>query len=102
MLADKPISFVDNADKKWPFSYLLQVRFADAACPPPPLPLSHRLMLAADQWLSGELLALDETTVRFRPWSGKELKIARKDLFAIAQPEAWQVLSRQSFEKEPP
>jgi hypothetical protein len=100
--ADKgQIDFKDNAGKNWPLDQIQQVRFAESTSPPPRMPLTHRLMLSGEHWLSGELLAMDETMVHFRAWTGKELKIPRKSLFAIAQPGDWQVLSRESFEKEP-
>ena len=95
------ILFANDAGKTWTLDQLQQIRFAKTPCPPPRVPLSHRLLLSSDQWLSGELLAIDGDFVHFRTWMGKDLKVPRKKLFAIAQPADWRLLLRESFENEP-
>jgi len=96
-----PIRFVNNAGKTWTLDQLQQVRFAPNPCPPPAAPISQRLLLSEEQWLSGELLAIDAEVIRFRAWTGTEVKVPRKSVQAIAQPADWHVLYREDFEKEP-
>ncbi len=96
------IVFVSDHGQPVPLAQLHLVRFTEAPCPLPSLPVVQRLMLPGGQWLSGKLLAVNAVQVHFRAFNGQDVKLPRGAVLGVAQPCGWHILSHGGFEKETP
>ena len=77
------------------------VRFPGAAVPPLRVAAAHRVLLPNDQSLTGELLGLDEKTLRLRSdWSGP-LSLPRPAVVAVTHLPGLVTFFVEDFEAEP-
>jgi hypothetical protein len=80
---------------------LARVRFAGSPPVSVRAALLHRITLANDQHLTGELLGLDARVLRLRSGWGKELTIPRGAIVAVGHPPGWITTVAEEFEQEP-
>jgi hypothetical protein len=80
---------------------LARVRFPGSSAGPVRAAMLHRVALADDQHLTGELLSLDAKILRLRSGWGKELTIPRDAIVAVGHPRGWVTTVAEEFEQEP-
>jgi hypothetical protein len=77
------------------------IRFPDGDLAPFLIAMPHRVELANEQRLTGELLGLDTDFVRFRTHWAKELKLPRRNVVAVTQPFGLTTIFHEGFDADP-
>jgi hypothetical protein len=77
------------------------IRFPPADVPPFLVGTPHRLELANEQQLSGELVRLDADAVHVRTAWSEDLKLPRRAVVAVTQPSGLATIFHEDFEADP-
>jgi hypothetical protein len=83
------------------FDSIQDIRFSSTEVPPFLVGTPHRLELANEQQITGELLRMDAEVIHLRTFWSEDIKIARRAVVAITQPFGLTTIFHEDFDANP-